>query len=161
VLAEFSSELKARENTRKSKAAKEAKLSAAALRKEQKLYDLRVSMDSGRASPSSSLPGVATGIFGTFAMDYENFPLPRAAEEEPSSAIPIIEPAKSVTSGLASSFASIAATSPDGFLVVTSDSSPPQVNFSFGEGDMNPEGDPAGKKGKRIVLVNNLQRRQS
>ncbi|PJF18541.1 putative e3 ubiquitin ligase [Paramicrosporidium saccamoebae] len=161
VLAEFASELKAKENTRKSKAAKEAKISAAALRKEQQLYDLRTSVDSGRASPSS-LPGVATGIFGAFAMNYENFPLPRAAEEEePSSAIPITEPAKSVTSGLASSFASIAATSPDGFIIVTSDSSPPQVNFSFGEGDVNRESDPTGKKGKRIVLVNNLQRRQS
>lgn len=171
VLKEFATETKSKADQRKHKAAKEAKLLAAAKRREQRQFETSMasfSWEDERSSPST--PGVATGIFGS--MDNENFPLPPGVEEasSPSTAIPIegaeVDGKKKASPPLASSFASVAAVSPgpEGFLIVSgsgqASSSPSKtVDFSSFE-DLNQSSESV-KKGKRVVLVSNAQRRRS
>lgn len=185
TLREFSTEIAARASTRRTKAAREARIAAAALQREEarqvSTQLLPLEWDSRCSSPR---PGVASAILGvSFKDDYENFPLPQSllTRDEP---IDIPRESQASTQSkvpLSGSFASIAAGSPpladisDGlfrFDTVAPTSGPASsslLNMSSLEdlssvtASPSPDSGPAGEKGKkskRIVLVSNMPRRR-
>lgn len=139
VLDEFSAEIETRHQSRQSKAVREAKRAAAALRREQqKLESSAFDMDFEPCrNQSPSIPGVATGILGgiaSMADDYENFPLLLSSDADlappppPTSSQPSTPPTGTAAAPprrpslpTAGSFASIAAAA-----------SPPHSDFGGG-----------------------------
>lgn len=183
TLLEFSSEIASRAASRKTKAAKEAKMAAAATRRaeaQQSSQLIPLEWDSRCSSPR---PGVASAILGlSFKDDYENFPLPRPMETQDG---PIDIPREVLNQTqskipLSGSFASIAAGSPpltdvrEGlFRFEQSDpTSPPGSSSLFNMSSLEDlmsasvsretvsgVGEKS-KKGKKIVLVSNRPQRR-